>query len=148
MTYTFAPVAQRSRLPDRPISRRSSAACELSKGALRALRAEARQHTQGSGDWSDFSLEAGGEMDASSLMHSRQSSLANFSEASDMPYLSTAVEGVPAPYFGMASEGMAYLHPGETWAEAGHGMPHFEQGYAFSQPMDPSRRSLLKGSMK
>ncbi|WVW85373.1 hypothetical protein I302_107411 [Kwoniella bestiolae CBS 10118] len=38
-------------------SRRASAACELSKGALRALRAQARQQSSSheSGDWSDIS---------------------------------------------------------------------------------------------
>ncbi|WWD02142.1 hypothetical protein V865_000180 [Kwoniella europaea PYCC6329] len=44
-----------------PNSRRSSAACELSKGALRALRAQARQQTSSheSGDWSDISSVRG-----------------------------------------------------------------------------------------
>ncbi|WRT68647.1 uncharacterized protein IL334_005626 [Kwoniella shivajii] len=41
---------------ERSASRRSSvAACELSKGALRALRAQARQQYSESGDWSDIS---------------------------------------------------------------------------------------------
>ncbi|KAK6910905.1 hypothetical protein I204_03058 [Kwoniella mangroviensis CBS 8886] len=42
-------------------SRRSSAACELSKGALRALRAQARQQSSSheSGDWSDISSVRG-----------------------------------------------------------------------------------------
>ncbi|WWC93345.1 hypothetical protein V866_000179 [Kwoniella sp. B9012] len=43
-------------------SRRNSAACELSKGALRALRAQARQQSSSheSGDWSDISSVRGG----------------------------------------------------------------------------------------
>ncbi|WVQ68497.1 uncharacterized protein L199_006705 [Kwoniella botswanensis] len=42
-------------------SRRSSSACELSKGALRALRAQARQQSSSheSGDWSDISSVRG-----------------------------------------------------------------------------------------
>ncbi|WWC71342.1 uncharacterized protein I206_105296 [Kwoniella pini CBS 10737] len=42
---------------EKPNSRRSSAACELSKGALRALRAQARQQSGSneSGNWSDIS---------------------------------------------------------------------------------------------
>ncbi|WWC63542.1 uncharacterized protein I303_106145 [Kwoniella dejecticola CBS 10117] len=46
---------------EKPNSRRSSAACELSKGALRALRAQARQQSSSheSGDWSDISSVRG-----------------------------------------------------------------------------------------
>lgn len=52
----------------RASSRRSNGACELSKGALRALRAQARQRQQSfnSGDWSDLSHSTSIDPDAQS----------------------------------------------------------------------------------
>jgi hypothetical protein len=105
----------------RSASRRSSAACELSKGALRALRARARHESRGSGDWSDLSASGsrGVSIDTDSVSMGVQPSLYDSPASSDLPFVSDVGVGGTEGYFAsQAADGMtmAYSHPEISWA--------------------------------
>ena len=129
----------------RPTSRRGSAAVELSKGALRALRAQARQPSQnGSGDWSDASrANSLGPSVADS--HEKEGAsrvqgvgmVYDLSGQGEVPY---QTEGFQPSYFASANEVMAYDHPDMAgWTFEQHAMSggmDVDQDFVF--PVDPS----------
>ncbi|OCF40707.1 hypothetical protein I317_05479 [Kwoniella heveanensis CBS 569] len=101
-------------------SRRSSAACELSKGALRALRAQARQQVQGSGEWSDISR-------AGSIDPERSTSSRSFADSGRRPSYalesSSNASSSPEPMLGY---GLG-LAPPQMQGFAQHHQSHHQQ---------------------
>ncbi|WVQ79691.1 hypothetical protein IAT38_001791 [Cryptococcus sp. DSM 104549] len=132
-------------------SRRGSAACELSKGALRALRAQARQRqAQPSGDWSDISRDTSIDPDSQSI-RGRGSSLAfGGTTASESPEPRGMAYGYAGQEQGQGqylstSEAMAYAHPEVTsWAfEQGQEMG--EQRFTYPAPGIDQRAPFQAG---
>ena len=128
----------------RSASRRGSAAVELSKGALRALRAQARQPSQNVlVDWSDASrANSLGPSNADSLEKegaSRVQSglLYDSSGQSDVPY---ETEDFQPPFFASTNDVMAYAHPDMSgWTFGQHavsGGVDIDQSFAY--PVDSS----------
>jgi hypothetical protein len=130
----------------RSASRRSSAACELSKGALRALRAQARQQTHGSGDWSDMSasVSRAASIDQDSVSVSMMGGQMRHhdlydTQNIDMPYLSDASIGGHQGYYSeqipkdQQGNGMGYMHPGMNWAYHQSLLGHEGDGAAYPQ---------------
>ncbi|ODO11053.1 hypothetical protein I350_01655 [Cryptococcus amylolentus CBS 6273] len=89
----------------------NAAASELSKGALRALRAQARQRQhQASGDWSDVSRATSIDPDTRSIS-TRRSSVFTQQSQSPEPHALAYGLGQDQQSIG-GSDGMAYTHPG------------------------------------
>ena len=99
-----------------PIQRTSSAS-ELSKGALRALKADARHPSIDSGDWSDlYSRDASIDPD-----YDGSAENGGFDGQNEQ-----VLQGMPQfqhPPNGQFNEGMAYVHP----ALGGWNFPQIEQ---------------------
>ncbi|WVQ95193.1 hypothetical protein IAU59_002287 [Kwoniella sp. CBS 9459] len=128
-------------------SRRSSAACELSKGALRALRAQARQQAQGSGEWSDFSRSDSldPEMSTSSqLRGSRRTSYAMESgsnASSPEPMLGYGLGLAPSQMQGFAQASSS----GHQDPQHHHQLQHDSHGFWNMSHVEP--HSAADGSM-
>lgn len=126
-------------------SRRSSAAIELSKGAIRAIRARARTDSKGTtDDWSDASratspapsqadsLDQPGPCRTQSYAYDRPAH-------GDVPYLSEGM--LHAPYFHPSGEAMAYAHPDfKNWPFDQHSG---SQGYAYPPGPSCTRESVI-----
>ena len=121
-------------------ARRDSGAIELSKGALRTLRTQARQQSQhSSGDWSDASRgnsiapSAGGPFDPDGPGLAR-----NSPGHEGEQYLLGEMH--QQPYFGSSSDSIAYVQPDlASWTFGQPGMRDgLESGQTYKNPAGPS----------
>nr|ODN94545.1 hypothetical protein L204_04678 [Cryptococcus depauperatus CBS 7855] len=99
--------------PKAKYHRKSSGACELSKGALRALRAQARQRQQSS-DWSDISRATSVDLDGKSAAASRLGGVTSSPEPAGFafPHLSNGI-AYPDIHCGlsMTDDGQTFVYP-------------------------------------
>ncbi|OWZ67297.1 hypothetical protein AYX15_01600 [Cryptococcus neoformans] len=135
---------------NKALSRRASGACELSKGALRALRAQARQRQQSfnSGDWSDLSRSTSMDRDVQGSRR-RQSSAFESTRSSQSPEPANRFEYVltqgqnQVPIRQM--QYMAYSHQGlAPWSGDILAEPNEKQAFTFTstqQGFQPDQRS-------
>ncbi|WVQ72004.1 hypothetical protein IAR50_001548 [Cryptococcus sp. DSM 104548] len=146
----------------RPQSRKEdkSGASELSKGALRALRAQARQRQQkASGDWSDVSRATSIDADARSISTRRSSVFTQQSESPEPHGLAYGLGKQDQQGF-VGGDGSAYAHPGfgdmpmeshhftfpsntqNTYSQPSQSFPSDSQQFLYPQPNSQFHFSL------